>query len=286
VIYRADSVEAGKLAVHALVLNLSLDHGVISANPLELILPQGRLAGSIRIDGRGAVPNTAVDMRLTNARLEHLIGHAAANPPLAGGLFAHIKIVGVGDSVRDAAANLSGETAVAIPGGQIRRTFVEFLGIDVIKGLYLLLTKNQSDAPIRCGFADFRAQGGVLTATQMVVDTGPVLINGKGQIDLRHETLDFSVQGHPKGFRLVRLAAPITVKGSLLTPKIGVDIVKAAPQALLSVAVGALAAPAAALLPFLHGGGPKDVDCAALMAQANSRGVAVRGLASQLSERR
>lgn len=275
--YKAESVDAGNLPIHSLEMDVSVDHGVITANPFDMTLPQGRLAGTIRIDGRGAVPNTAIDMRLTNARLETLVNRGVANSPLEGGVFAHVKVAGAGDSVRAAAANLGGTMTVAIPGGKIRRSFAELLGIDVAKGLYLLLTNNQGDAPIRCGIADFRAKDGVLTTQRIVFDTGPVLVKGGGEIDLRDETLNFRVQGVPKGFHLLRLNAPITVKGSLQAPKVGVDLVKAVPQVLLSVAVGALAAPAAAIVPFLHGPGPKDVDCSALMAQAAGAGIRVGG---------
>lgn len=275
VTYRAQSVEAGKVPIRALLLNVTLDHSVITADPLDLILPQGRLAGTIRIDARQAVPRTAIDLRLTNARLESLTGRGGANPPLEGGLFAHANLSGAGDSVRAAAAHVAGTLTLAIPGGKIRQTFAELLGIDVTKALFLLLTKNQSDTPIRCGLADFHAQGGVFEARRIILDTGPVLAEGGGRMDLRNETLDLHIQGKPKGLRLVRLGAPITLKGNLQSPKIGVDIVKAAPQALLSVAIGVLAAPAAAVLPFIHGGRPKDIDCGALMAQAAGNGVAV-----------
>jgi uncharacterized protein involved in outer membrane biogenesis len=272
--YKAQSVEAGGFPIRALQLNLTLDHGVITANPLDMTLPQGRLAGTIRVDARKAIPATALDMRLTNARLETLTGQGAANPPLEGGLFAHVKVAAAGDSVRSAAADMGGSLTVAIPSGKIRRSLAELLGIDIAEGLFLVLSKNQSDAPIRCGIAEFRAHAGILTAQRIVFDTGPVLAQGSGDIDLRDETVNLTIQGKPKGFRLLRLGAPITVKGSLQAPKVGVDVAKAVPQALLSAAIGILAAPVAAIIPFLHAGGPSDVDCPALMAQAAS-GVAV-----------
>ena len=272
VTYRAQSVEAGRFPVRGLVMKVTLDHGVISANPLDLTLPQGRLGGAVRIDGRGAVPNTSIDLRLTNARLETLAGPAAANPPLEGGLFAHVRVQGAGDSVRVAASNLAGTMTVAIPGGRIRQTIAELLSIDVAKALYLWLSKNQSDTPIRCGIADFQARDGVLTVQRMVLDTGSVVVTGKGDLDLRDETIGLRLQGDPKGFRLLRLHAPITLTGNLQSPKVGVDVIKAAPQLLASVAVGALAGPAAAILPFLHAGRPKDQDCASLMAQAAGAG--------------
>ncbi len=274
-VYHAQSVQAGKPAISALSLNLVLDHGVITINPLDVTLPQGRLAGMIRIDASRATPSEAIDLRLTNARLETLVARRGANPPLEGGLYAHARLSSIGDSVRAAAAAADGEVTMAIPSGEIRQALAELLGIDVTKGLFLLISKNQGETPIRCAVADFRAQKGVLTAQRFVLDTGVVLAQGSGHIDLRNETLDLALDGKPKKFRLVRIDAPITIKGSLLSPKFGVDIAKAAPQALLSVAVGVLAAPLAAILPFVTPGTAKDANCPALLAQASDRGAPV-----------
>jgi len=62
----------------------------------------------------------------------------------------------------------------------------------------------------------------------------------------------------------------------MASPKVGVDLIKAAPQALLSVAIGVFAAPAAAILPFVNPGLSKNADCAALTAQAAGQGVRLR----------
>jgi hypothetical protein len=96
-----------------------------------------------------------------------------------------------------------------------------------------------------------------------------VLAQGKGTINLRDETLDLSLSGKPKHVSLLRIAAPITLKGRLDDPKPGVDIVKALPQLGVSAALGVFAAPAAAILPFIVGGGAKDANCAALLAEAD-----------------
>jgi uncharacterized protein involved in outer membrane biogenesis len=272
--YRAASVDAGRLPIRGLRLNVNLDHGVLAIDPLDMTLPQGRLAGMIRIDARHPTPAEALDLRLTNARLEHLVAtKAGASPALAGGLYARAKLSTVGDSVRAAAANADGAVTLVVPNGAVRQTFAELMGIDATRGLYLLLTKSQKDTPIRCAVADFQARRGVLDLDRGVFDTGVVTVNGSGDVDLRQETLDLKLTGHPKKFELLRVQAPIMVKGTLAQPKVGVDIVKAAPQAALSVAVGVLAAPVAALLPFVNAGLTHKADCAALTAEASDKGV-------------
>jgi uncharacterized protein involved in outer membrane biogenesis len=275
--YRAASVEAGRTPIKALTLGLTLDHGVLTADPLDVTLPEGRLAGTIRIDARRDIPADAIDLRLTGGRLENLMAAKGAGPPaLAGGLYARARLSGVGDSVRSAAASANGAVTAVVPDGEIRQTFAELLGIDVTRGLYLLLTKSHKDTPIRCGVADFQARAGVLTADRLVLDTGVVTVTGSGDIDLRDESLDLSLKGKPKSFRLVRLSAPVTIKGDLAEPRIGVDVAKAAPQAAIGAAIGVFAAPVAAILPFVNPGLAKNADCAALLTQASDKGVRLR----------
>jgi uncharacterized protein involved in outer membrane biogenesis len=166
--------------------------------------------------------------------------------------------------------------SVVIPNGEMRQAFAELLGIDVSKGLLLLIGKSKATTPIRCAVADFGARDGVMTARTVVLDTGVVRVAGSGDIDLRDEGLNLRLAGKPKTFRLLRLGAPITITGDLAGPRIGLDLAKAAPQAAVSVAVGVLAAPVAAVLPFVSPGLAKNADCAALLAQEHAAGTPLK----------
>jgi len=150
----------------------------------------------------------------------------------------------------------------------MREALAELTGIDVSRGLGLMLTKNEHRTDVRCGVANFTANDGDLKATTLVIDTTNVLITGQGQIDLNNETLDLSLQGKPKKVRVLRLRTPITVRGTLLQPKIGVQPGKLAAQTGGAVALGTLLTPVAALLAFVDGGLAKDANCAALIDQA------------------
>jgi AsmA family protein len=67
---------------------------------------------------------------------------------------------------------------------------------------------------------------------------------------------------------MLRLRTPITLRGSLLQPKIGVQPGKLAAQTGGAVALAALLTPVAAVLAFVDGGLAKDANCAALVGQA------------------
>ncbi len=266
--YRAGRVTAGSLPIRGLTLSIVLDHGRLRIDPLRMDLPGGNLAANVSLDATGRTPVETLDARLTNGRLENLVNRSSSQPPLEGGVFARLNLSGRGDSVRAAAASANGAVVAVIPRGELRQAFAELLGIDATKGLFLLLTKDQAETPIRCAVADFRAVNGVLTARRLVLDTGVVLANGRGQIDLRDEALNLRLDGKPKKFRLVRIGAPITLNGYLASPKVGVDVAKAAGQLAISGLLGAVVAPLSAILPFVNPGLAHDADCAALEAEA------------------
>ena len=268
--YRATSVDAGRLPIRALSLKAVLDHAVLTVDPLAMSLPQGRFTGVIRLDARRSPPSEAVDLRLTDARLENLMPGKGGFPPLEGGLFARAKLSGVGDSLRAAAAGASGSVAVVIPHGEMRKAFAELLGINAANGLLLLFSKSQSETPIRCAVADFHASNGILTAQRLVIDTDPVLSQGTGTIDLRNETLNLRLAGKNKKLRLLHVMAPITVKGTFETPKFGADIGKAAAQFAIGGLLAAVVSPLAVLLPFVGPGLAHNADCSALIAGAGA----------------
>jgi hypothetical protein len=274
--YRAETVDAGPLPIRQASLHVRLDHGLLTLSPLSLVLPQGALSGQVRLDARGATPVTAVDLTLARAQVQELLpGNAGAAPPLQGPLEAKARLTGTGDSVRAAAGSANGTFAVAIPQGQMRQLLAELMGIDVTKSLFLYLSKDQKPTPVRCAVAEFQARDGVLTARRILIDTGVVQAQGKGTIDLKNERLNLALTGKPKHFRLVRIPAPITLKGRLDDPKLGVDFGKAAPQLGAAAILGALVSPAAVILPFLGINTAKDADCTALLSEAAADGAPV-----------
>lgn len=277
VTYAAANVRDAMLPLRSASLRVKLEAGLLIADPVRLDLPQGNIAGNARLDARNAVPVTSIDVRLTNARLEQLIPvTAGGGTPLTGGFVGRVKLTGAGASVHRAAANANGEVLAVVPGGEIREAFAELMGINVTKGLGLLLAKDQTKTEVRCAVAHFQAKDGVLTANRIVFDTGPVLGTGKGTIDLESERIAFQLQGQPKKPRLVRLMAPVTISGPVMSPKVGVQASGAIAQGGVAAALAAVASPLAAILPFIDLGLAKDAACGAMIAEASKEGVPVR----------
>ena len=284
--YRAQSVAAGKLPLQKVDLTVTLDHGLLSLAPFAVTLPQGTVIGDARIDARGAPPRTDIDVRLTNARLDHLFPGQSSNPPLEGRLLGRVRLRGSGDSVHKTFATANGELTVVIPHGEVRQAFDELTGIDVAKGLGLLLSGNKKDEPIECGVADFHAHNGDFVVQALVIDTKTVLITGNGHVNMGLERIQLDIHGKPKKFALFRVRTPIKLGGTLLHPTVGVSTGTVLGQAAIATALSVAATPIAAIAAFVDPGLNKNADCAALLRQSRQRGAPIKTATVERARRR
>jgi uncharacterized protein involved in outer membrane biogenesis len=272
--YKADAIRSQDFPLRQLRLHFELDHGVMHFNPLSFTFPQGRLSGTAKIDARGKVPVSDIDARIVDVQLAQFFG--SAHPLIEGTMEARARLHGQGDSIHKAASTASGTLTIVVPRGTVRKAYAELSGIDVTPGLFELLGKDRSDTGLRCAVAHFEARGGSLFSEQLLIDTDPVQITGHGTVNLETERINFSIRGHPKSFKLIRLRAPILIGGTLADPDVHIQAGSAIAQGGLAVALGAFLSPLAAILPFVDPGLAKDANCAALLGSAKAEGAPVK----------
>jgi AsmA family protein len=252
---------------------VKLDEGVLRLDPFAFEMPQGRLSGTAKIDARKNIPAVHIDVRIKDIQLEQLKGKKpGASAPLLGVMQARAVIDGTGDSVHQVMSDANGRFTLILPDGQVTSAFAELTGIDVAKGLGLLLTKGDQKAAIRCGVAQFKIEDGLMDAENITFDTQDVLIKGSGDISLGPEELHLEIKGEPKKIRFTRLRTPIEVRGHLADPTFGVDVASTLKQGAVATALGALLTPAAAIIAFVDPGLAKNQNCEALIAEADSKG--------------
>jgi uncharacterized protein involved in outer membrane biogenesis len=229
------------------------------------------LSGTARIDARGKIPHTQLDIRVKDLQLEQLKGKKPdAQPPLAGVVQGRAVIEGQGDSVHDLMADAEGRVSLVLPSGQVNAALAELTGINVARGLGLLLKGSDDKAPIRCGVAQFEVKDGKMRADNVVFDTQDVRITGRGEVRLGPEELDLSIKGEPKKLRIARLRTPVEINGHLRDPSIGVDAGKVAKQGAVAAALGAALTPLASIIAFVDPGLAKNENCVALLDHAES----------------
>jgi AsmA family protein len=268
VLFKAQALNSPKLPLKHLQIHLTLDNGVLRLDPLSFTLPQGQFVGTVQINASTLIPESDIDMHLENIDLAQFKGASAKAPAFEGMLAGRIKLHGTGGSVHKFASTADGSVNIVVPHGEIRAVLAELTGINLSRGLGLLLTKNEQETELRCGVGAFQADKGQLNAKMLVMDTTNVLITGGGDINLQTERLDLNLQGKPKKIRLLRLRSPVLVEGTLSKPKVGIDTEKTVLQVGAATVLGTLLSPIGAILAFVDPGLAKNADCAALLAQA------------------
>jgi AsmA family protein len=269
--YHAEAVKTQKMSIREIALTLKLDRGVMTFTPVSFVLPQGKLTSNIKMDASKDVPDVDIDARVTQVELSQF-KTKDGQAPLDGTLVVRAILHGRGKSLHEIGSTTQGTLSAVVPHGDIRSAFAELMGINAARGLGLLLTGNQDKTRIRCGVANFKAEGGVLAAQDIVIDTDKVLILGRGEVDLGPEILDLTLTGQPKKFRFFRIKSPIELKGTLEKPKVGLKPGNTPGEVALATALGVLATPLASVLAFIDPGLAKDADCSALIAEAVRQG--------------
>lgn len=266
--YRATSVKRNTFEIRQVNLGADLKDGILNLDPVSFAFNRGELNGTARIDAAKDMPYSTVDFRLAGYPLESIVPGRNGVSPITGRALGRARLEGPGNSIHDFAASSKGSISLVVPQGQMRAAFAELLGINAGAGLLKLLSGDQSQSRIRCAVADFNVVGGTATARTLVIDTDVVVAKGSGTIDLGTETMNLRIDGDTKKPRLLRVWAPITIRGSLTAPRVGVDVGAVAGQVGVVGALGALLSPLAAILPFVDAGLAKDANCGALIASA------------------
>jgi AsmA family protein len=273
--YRADEIKSQSMPLRQVDLRLRLHDNVLRIDPFTFTLPEGKLAGTAVIDVRGQIPTEQLDVRLTHVQLAQFHTKGTTKPPLEGTLVGRLKIHGRGDSMHAFASTADGTLSIVVPHGEIQQAFAEFAGIDVARGLGLLLKKDQQQTALRCGIADFDAHDGIAKVRQVVFDTQVVIITGLGGVNLRNERINLQLTGQPKKFRFAVLRTPVEIRGTLSHPAVGLKGSRLAAQGAAAAVLGAIGTPLAAVAAFVDPGLNKTADCQALLADAKQMGAPV-----------
>ena len=238
--------------------HLQLNDGVLRLTDIDARTGQGRLAGTVQLDGREkkrAVWTTA--LRVADVRLERWVRQTrsdGAPPYVSGRLRGIANLRGEGRSTAQILATLKGQVGFQLQDGKISHLAVEAAGIDIAQGLGLLIAGDKA-LDVQCGVADLQAQAGILRPRAFVLDTTDSTLAIDGSVSMVDETLDLRAIVSPKDFSPLALRTPLHVRGPFDAPKVSLEKGPLA-RRLGAAALMALVTPIAALLPLVDTGDP------------------------------
>jgi uncharacterized protein involved in outer membrane biogenesis len=254
---RARRVISPRLPLEAMDAHLYLDDGQLRLDPLDFAVADGDIASRIRLDARSTPLQADIDVRARRLNLPKLFPEGA--PESAGRVGGRAQLSGSGNSVADLMATADGKVGLAMGPGRISNLTLELAGLDIAEALKFLIGKDKI-VRVRCGYADFRVQDGVMETRAFAFDTTDTLLLAEGDIHLGSERLDLLIKPRPKDMSPFSLRSPLRVRGTLLDPSIrpqgGPLFLRGAAAAVLYAV-----APPAALLALVETGPGENADC-------------------------
>jgi uncharacterized protein involved in outer membrane biogenesis len=265
---------------------LQLAAGVLVLADLDARTGQGKLTGSLHLDGRGETALWLANLRWDGLRLEHWLrgkgssgdarvaalpaGAAAAPPYATGRLDGRTSLRGRGLSTADILADLQGSFRSQLHDGAFSHLALEAAGLDLAQWLGVKIRGDEM-LPVSCALADLTVERGVVKPRVLVLDTRDSVVSVDGQLSLASEALGLRVVVMPRDFSPLALRTPLRVQGSFAVPVVNIDKGRLAGRLAASLLLG-LVNPLAALIPLVD---PGD-DAAATREAAACRDLAQR----------
>lgn len=272
-----DELDFGSDAVspfRALRTHLLLNDGVLQLDQLQAEVAGGRFGGHTSLDARSQPARWAADLRFSGVDLVDWLPvlRTGRNQPaqayLTGMMSGVVQVTGRGRSTAEILASADGRAQLTLRDGTLSHLATELAGLDLAQALGVLVMRDRP-LPLRCARVDLQLQDGVATPRLAVLDNRDSTIRIDGRIDLRDESLALRAVSQPKDFSPLSLRTPIVVGGTLAAPKPGIEGGRLAGKVLGALALGAVVAPLAALLPLVDPGQREAADpCSGALAAA------------------
>ncbi|MBZ8143492.1 AsmA family protein, partial [Rubrivivax gelatinosus] len=247
-----------------------LTGGVLRLDALSASMGGGRVAGTTELDARSSPARWAADLRLDSVRIERWIpalqparGRAgtgdARTAYLTGVLEGALTLSGRGRSTAQILGSSDGHGRLLLRRGTVSHLMTEAAGVDLAQALGVLVRGDEA-LPLRCARLEFRVADGIVEPQVAVIDNRDSTVRLDGRVSLSDETLALRARVRPKDFSPLSLRTPVLIGGSFSRPEVGLDPAQLAGRAAAAAALGLLAAPLAALLPFVDAGSGESGD--------------------------
>ncbi len=265
--YHAGRIQGRSQPLDNMQANLDIVNGGVSLAPLSFGIGKGQITSNVQLaeQNQGVRAKATIDFqRVEVDRLLAATGAARG----AGTIGGRAVIDGSGRSMADILGHGNGELKLYMgSGGNVSALLVDLSGLQFGNAVLSALGVPNR-AKIQCLITDFVLQQGVVDARTLVLDTDEARVLGKGDINLRDETLKLVLNTESKHFSIGSLPAPVDITGTLGKPSVLPDLAVVGARAGAAVALGVLLTPLGALLPTIQLGTGEDGACAGLLGAA------------------
>lgn len=260
--FQGKHVHAGKLPIDEVDVRMQLQQGRMQFDPLRFRAGGGKVDAQITLDASKETATATLNGEVSNLDLRRLLADLDIANDSVGKVGGRAKLWMHGNSLASLLGSADGGAYLIMTGGRLDRILVELAGLDIGEAVLAKLGEGQRSIPIRCGYADMRAENGLLQLSDVVIDSSDTLFTASGHINLRTEQLDVELDPKPKDVSLFAARSNLHIGGTLGDPKVRPGAATLAKGA-ATAALAAVAGPATALVPLVETGGGKDsANCA------------------------
>jgi hypothetical protein len=266
-------VRGKALPIESLSTHLVMNNGALYLDPLSFGLAGGKVRSNITLDGSRAPMRGVLKLDARHLKLKQLFPTFEPMRTSFGEINGDADLTAQGNSVAALLGSANGELKLLMNDGAISKTLLETAGLNV-GNIVIGKLFGDKTVKINCAATDMTATNGLFDMRLFVFDTDDAVINVTGTVNMSTEQLDLDVQPHTKGVRIFSLRSPLYVKGTLKQPDAGVHKGPLLLRGAGAVALGVVAAPAAALLALVAPSHDNDGDntCRAVLQQLRSSG--------------
>ena len=249
--YKGDRIEGRYVPLDNIVVALDIDDGRIRLHPLNFAVGQGTIESDFNLDPVGDTLHTKAHVRFRHVNLSRIMQatHAFHGEGLIGG---QASLTTTGNSVASMLGNGNGGVTLIISGkGNISALLDDIAGLEFGNAILSALGVPQR-ADLRCFVGDMPLDNGILSMKTFLLQTSEARSIGRGTIDLRNQTLNYSLTTRSTHFSIGSLPGPIDVTGKLGNPTVrpGAEVVG---RAAAAAGLGVLFVPLA-ILPTVQFG--------------------------------
>ena len=267
-------VHGGGVPLDSLQTHVAMDAGVLTLDPLRMGLASGTAVGALKLDGSRAPMRGSLRLKARHLKLKQLFPTFAPMRTSLGEINGDVDLDARGNSVAALLGSASGELKLLMNDGAISRNLLETAGLNVGNIIIGKLFGDKT-VQINCAAADMSAKDGLFDLRLFVFDTADAVIDVTGTVNFATERLDLDVKPHTRGLRVLSLRSPLYVRGTLKQPDVGVQKGPLLLRGAGMVALGVVAAPAAALLALVspsHDNDERNNTCRNVLEQLRHSG--------------
>lgn len=269
---QAEEIHAGKIPLDGFSGRLAMTDGLLHLEPLDLRVGDGHVTGRIEADGRKPSVRADVDLQMQRLSMARLLNRldvdVAAFGTLSGQARGGVGVGGSGFSIKEILAHSDGEVQLLMEGGQINRTIVAGLGLDLLRLFGSFIGATPENVPLHCSLVNLEIRDGMVTTRPLIIDTEIAQLGGEGTVNLETEAIDISLTAQPKKTPLLTDLTGIAISGTLAKPQLEVNPLALAARGAAAATLGVLLKPFTAFAEAVDPEAPTS--CADLLQQAGT----------------